>query len=265
METRNNIIPSLYVKTKGESTAQVSLKLTTAPTKWIVRVTGGCGYMSPQDGEHLIETFSSAFSGYKGSLIFGGTQMRDRDTNEVVCGITEVVPAIQANNPEVVSLGIIAKCSDINITNRGLIISDNNDDKYITFCHPQQNIALIVQKNPDTPSKATETIWDMEYQEAMEIISDLRQFAEMRSLLVSYNGGKTTEKEILATAQKGWPILLVKGSGRITDQYATDISFLSRHPHVHTCENNSYAIRNVLIKIGLINNSSNIIKLKKTS
>lgn len=55
---------------------------------------------------------------------------------------------------------------------------------------------------------------------------------------IAWNGGPITEKEIMTSAKKGWPTILVKGSGRSTDELASkfltrDSDFLSKLPSNH--------------------------------
>lgn len=258
---RNNIIPSLFVKTKGESSAQVALKLTTAKQKCIVRITGGCGYMSTDDSDNLIQTFVEAFVDYQGAMLFGGTRMLDKQTKQTINGITEVAPAIKKQNPDVVVLGVIAKSDCLGISEQGLIVSNNNEDSYFTICHPGQDMTLLVQKNPDIPMTIDSSIWDMEYQECMSIVRDLREFAGMQSLLICYNGGNTTEKELLATAREGWPVLLIKGSGRISDVYASDTTFLEQYPSVSVCENNAYSLQETLNRMSIVPSATTKLKI----
>ena len=43
------VIPSLYMQNKGEKSVKIALRLTSAPSRVVVRITGGCGNMSVND------------------------------------------------------------------------------------------------------------------------------------------------------------------------------------------------------------------------
>jgi hypothetical protein len=240
---------SLFVQNKGEQSSKIALKLTTAKHKIVVRITGGCGDMSPSDAANLIELYKRAFAGFAGAMLFGGTRMVSRSNAEdVVPGITEVAPAIRRDNPDSVILGVIAKTDDLQLDlEKGLVVSQESDREFITIAHPDQDLCLVVQPSVDGSSP-----WEAEFQECMSITQNLRDFADWRSLLVCYNGGGVTEKELLATAERGWPILLIKGSGRITDRYASDQEFLFRYPNVAVAKKNFISIREKLIGTGAI-------------
>ena len=62
----------------------------------------------------------------------------------------------------------------------------------------------------------------------------------------SYKGGSVTEKEIVKTAQLGWPILLINGSGRKTEEYANNTEFLHKFPNVHVAENTAKSLKEKL-------------------
>lgn len=243
------IVPSLYVKSKGESTVKLTLRLTTAQQKVVVRFTGGCAKMSAQDAEGLYELFVESFVGMRGAILFGGTRMLRRDNpSEVIPGITEVAHRIRKANPGSISLGVVPRTSEMSITEHGLIVEDDGVSDHLTIVHPEQDICLIVQLNADG-----EEVWDAEWQECAHLIEELREFAGFsQSLLVCYNGGSVTERELLAHASRGWPVLLIEGSGRTTDKYAGDEAFLATYPNVRVAEKSVDSIRSQLIQSGVL-------------
>lgn len=246
MENTSSIIPSLYVQNKGENSLKVALRLTKAKSRYVVRFTGGCGYMSHDDAEGLYDLFLQAFAGFEGGILFGGTRMIKKDNySEIVPGITEIPPLIRRQCPDSVILGVIPKTQDLQITESGLIVSEEEGKNFVTIVHPEQDICLVVQNSVDNTVP-----WEAEYQSCLQIIEQLRLFAEWESLLVSYNGGGVTEKEILATATRGWPILLINSSGRVSERLANDKEFLNQYPHVHVAEKDSRSIRNALFSLG---------------
>ncbi len=220
------IVPRLFVKSHGEQTTKLSLMLTRAPRKCVVRLTGGCGKMSAADAEGLYDLFVQALSGYDGALTFGGTRMVLRDEHQtIVPGITEIPSRLRQFCPDMIVLGVIPKTEDLQLdADLGLIVSSEADQPFITVVHPEQDIVLVVQTNPDNKEK-----WDAEFAECLRITNDLREYGDWKSVLISYNGGSVTEREILETAKRGWPVVLIKGSGRKTDEYAANADFLAAY------------------------------------
>jgi len=238
------IIPSLYVKRLGEQTTKLALRLTTARHHCVVRFTGGCGHMDPEDAKGMYELFLTAFNGFAGAMLFGGTRMLRG--KEIVPGITEVPPMIKEKNPGCILLGVVPKMQDLRIVEQGIYLSGNWND-IMTIIHPYQDQCLVIQKNPDAGVS-----WEVEYEECMHITNDLREIANWRSLLVSYNGGSVSEKEILATAAAGWPVLLVEGSGRKTDEYARNKTFLAEYPNVLVAQRDASDLRSKLFLTGAL-------------
>lgn len=242
------IVPSLFIKSKGEQTTKLTLRLTTAPRKVVVRLTGGCGCMSSADAQGMEALFTEAFSGFDGALLFGGTRMLARtDQEHIVPGVTEVAALIRRTNPHCVSLGVVPRTQDLRISDAGMVVQDDPRDEYVTIIHPHQDMCLVVQTNVDDPA-----IWDAEFLECARIIDDLRTYASFQHLLICYNGGGTTERELLHHVQRGWPVLLVAGSGRITDRYANDETFLAKHPSVQVCQMDAAQIRHQLVISGML-------------
>lgn len=237
--------PSLYIQGQNEQSSVIALKLTRARQRFVVRFTGGCGYMSVDDANGLYDLFARAFNGFSGAILFGGTRMVNReDFDSFLPSITEIPALIKKNNPAAVILGVVPKTSEVKLSEAGMIVSNESENDYITIVHPDQDMCLIVQKSVDNTVS-----WEAEYKECLSIIKSLKDFAGWDSLLISYNGGLVTEKEILETAELGWPVLLINDSGRITEKYANDKIFLKRYPNVFVAEKHSASIQKKLQKL----------------
>ena len=243
-----NVVPRLYIKSQGEQTTKLALQLTTAKRKTVVRFTGGCGKMSDQDAANLLDLFTRAFIGYDGAAIYGGTRMLRRDDpTESVMGITEVPSHLRSLCPDMVLLGVVPRTQDLGLCEQGMIVANDANDPYFTIVHPEQDITLVVQVSADNPE-----VWDAEYQECMRITNDLKEYCNFKSILISYNGGSVTEREILRTAEKGWPVILIKDSGRKTDEYANNREFLALRTNVRVVEKDAASLRAALVEFGAV-------------
>lgn len=251
------LIPSLYIKNKGETSTDLSLRLTAAKERFLVRLTGGCGYMNSEDSENLYSLFAQIFEDFQGAMIYGGTRMINKyDKKTIIPGITEIPSHMKEINPDFISLGVIPKSETMQLDpDVGLVVSYEDENDYITIIHPNQDICLIVQQSVDQGVN-----WETEAIECMDITQKLREIAGWNSLLVSYNGGGITEKEIISTAKKGWPVLLIADSGRKTEEYAKNKDFLAKYPNVMVAEKNVLSIRKCLAKCGAIKKVSTQLK-----
>lgn len=236
-----------YVVNKGEDSTKFSLTLTRARERMVVRLTGGCGYMSPESADGLYEMFLTAFRGFEGALLFGGTRMLARDDlNRVIPSITEIPPLIKEANPGCEILGVIPKTADLAaVAGIGNVVSD--EEKYYTIAHPYQTSYVLVQDGPDKLVP-----WETEFEVCRDITSRLRDYAGFGSLLLSFDGGGTTEKEILDLSARGWPVLLIDGSGRKTQEYARNREWLMAHPNVSVCDNDAASLRAALVELGVV-------------
>ncbi len=242
-------MPSCYFLQAGEESTKIALSLTTAAHHFAIRLTGGCGYMSEHDAEQLYDLFCTALTGYQGVILFGGTRMVQRnDYAKVIPSITEIASQVKAQNPALKLLGIVPKTCDTKLHPQlGMVVGDEPGTEYLTITHPNQDMCMVVQPSVDTFAS-----WEHEFIECMNITRSLRDYANWKSVLISYNGGGVTEKEILTTAKAGWPVLLINNSGRISEQYANDHAFLVSYPNVLVAEKNAESIRQALFQVGAL-------------
>lgn len=241
--------PRLLLQSRREESRTFRLSLTTVPARWIVRWTGGGEDMSAADAKGLFDLFVPAFDGYSGAMLFGGTRIISiEDPTILKPSISEIPPLIRQRCPGVRIHGVIPRTADSGIDALGrLLISFDGKTGNASIVHPDQDEVLVVQESVDEAVS-----WDGEWRACAKIIGDLRAFAGFQSLLISYNGGHHTGEEIRYTADCGWPVLLVKGSGRATDEFAEDASFLAAHPRVRVVEKTTGAIRRILKELGVI-------------
>jgi hypothetical protein len=247
--------PGIYPLRPGEVSHHVAYELTTVPIRVAVRWTGGCGNLDESQADAMYELFVDGFQGFTGAQLFGATRMIRQvdglpvpttDPRHVRHGITEVPPMIRRTNPDSKILGVVPiEAPPVQMDfNLGTVIS--RDDDYVTVVHPGVDYALMIQASPDDG-----VIWEAEYKWCYRFLIELQR-ANFRSLLVSYNGGQTTEKEIMLHARTGLPVLLIAGSGGKTGHYAGDHAFLDHHPNVQICEPTVKSLRLALELFGAL-------------
>ena len=243
-------IPSLYIQNEGEDVStKVALSLTQARDKVVVRLTGGCGLMSDEHANGMYHLLSEPFRDFGGAMLFGGTSMISRtDPAKIVPGITEVAPLVRNMCPDARIFGVIARADDFQIDPCfGLIVANEPEKEFVTIAHPNQDVCLVLQKSVDQA-----TVWDAEYQMCARIVHHLQDYAGWESVLLVYNGGGITEKEILLWASKGLRVVLVRGSGRKADEYAKNQDFLDAHPSVVVVESTTSSIREQFERFGVV-------------
>ena len=235
----------------------------------ILRITGGC--LIPEDLHFGLKHVEGALAGrsvdgsqhptYEGYALYGPTRLvLKEDTDVVLPGITEILPNIKADCPKAVSLGILARPDTMWYKpGVGLVIAFGEKDAHVTVLHPDVKANLILQESVDM-TKQENNRWHAEWQEAARICGAYRRVGWPICCLV-YNGGETilnpdgttkkvgiVESEIRHWAEQDWPVILVKGSGRVCDKLSADESFLSAHPSVIVAENDLESIRQALLK-----------------
>jgi hypothetical protein len=254
--------PSLFIQTGEDKSQMFGMNFARDVRHFVLRGTGGCGLMSEKDAVGM-RNLRLALSGqsddgsehprFSGFCLFGGTRMlRKDDPTAIVPGITEVFPAISKHCPDAALLGVIVKAGHLKYTPFGLVVHDEPQNPYVTIVHPTQTSSVILQPSSDSVAS-----WDDEWKECVRICDSLRQ-AHWGGLLLVYNGGGVTNREVRTWAKLGktdpfWQVLIVKGSGRVADEFATDEEFLEEHRDtVHVCENTVEDMRAQLLALGAI-------------
>lgn len=228
---------NLIIKTVNEASRIASLNMTRGD-KWIVRISGGCGYMDSTEEKRLL-SFAQAFEEYKGVIIGGGSRMLYRnDFNNIRPGVTELLPAIKRVAPTCTTVGIIPKVKgdDLElmcIPNSHLpIVTFGNNEEYITTFNVDNDITIMVQASADIGVR-----WEDEYRTAIIEMDVLRRERKFKSATIFYNGGEVSKKELMDTIELGWPVILIKDSGRMCDTYGNDTAFLEANPNVYVVSN----------------------------
>ncbi len=240
----------------------VMARLSAVSLRVVVRITGGCADMSASDAAGVLELFRSAFQGFEGAMLVGGTRMiRNMDPSDVLFGITEVGPAIRSENPSSFVLGVVPRCEDFGFSSETPVLvvrqqeSDgasqcDQDEQFTTIVHPDQDMVIAAMT-----ALTKDQIWDDEVEFCRYVTNMLVRYGAWHSLLVAYNGGGVTEREVRATAKRGWPVLIVQGSGRKCDELALDEEFLRQHPNVTVCQRDAESMREALEQLEVVPNT----------
>ena len=232
----------------------VMATLTRVTHRTVVSITGGCAKaaMAYGDGSHVLELFTMAFTGFTGMLLIGGSRMVSySDPSQVLFGITEVGPAIRKLCPQAYVLGVIPRLQEVVFYQQASMlkivhtIGEPSSPNHTTIVHPEQDLVVGVT-GPLRPQKP---MWYDEIEFRRYLTENLCQYGGWDSLLIAYNGGDVTKQEIVETAQRGRPVLLIKGSGRVTDELANDAAFLRAHPTVTVCQHTAASLRQALIAL----------------
>ena len=223
---------NLIIKTVNEASRIASFKMTRGDN-WIVRISGGCGYMDSTEETRLL-SFAEAFDGFKGVVIAGGSRMLYRnDLNKIRPGVTELTSAIKKISPKCTTVGIIPKIKGedlelMSLPNSHLpIVTFGNNDEYITTFNVDNDINIMVQATADIGVR-----WEDEYRTALIEMDALKKERKFKSITLFYNGGEVSRKEMMDTIELGWTVVLIKDSGRMCDTYGNDPEFLAAHPNV---------------------------------
>lgn len=262
--------PTMFVQTGPDKSQMFGMNfLRLVEQRFVLRLTGGCGLMTPQDAIGL-QNLTTALTGrpaegtsspdaeglsrFGGFCLFGGTRMIYKDDpSRIVPGITEVGPALSRGNPKCVTLGVIVKANHLLYTPHGIVVSTEEDKPFATIVHPHQTSCAILQPSSDTMS-----LWEEEWKECVRIVDSVKSMpGGWQGLLIMYNGGFYSKQEVEAWAALGkrdpfWRVLIVNGSGRNADVMANDANFLAEHPHVHVCQNDVGDMRRKLTELGAL-------------
>ncbi len=192
--------------------AAFALMGTRARRKVAVRISGGCKGMNAGDKEQMLGFFSGAFRGFEGVAFSGGSRMVGAD-GKVDPMVTDIPGLIASENEGAIALGTLPRVELLTLQSDSRLVLD----QWGNVPNPDQSGILIVQNGPDG-----EAGWDLDVPVYFRLMENWRDYAGFTHLgLIAWNGGAVTLQEIIGAAKRGWPVYLVQGSGRATDDVIT--------------------------------------------
>jgi len=232
--------------------AAFALMGTRAQRKVAIRLCGGCKGMDSMNKMNMLSFFKEAFTGFKGVAFSGAT--RQIDGNGLIDPmITDVPGVIAKDNNGCVALGTIPRTDMLSLQNDSRLVLDN----WGTVPNPDMYGILIVQNGADGKLN-----WNGDLFQYFKLMENWKDFAGFSSIGVcSWNGGVVTKEEIMYSLQNGYPTILIKGSGRATDEVIKeyeeeDAKFMSILPEIHKIrivdKSAPQNFRNVLIHDGFL-------------
>jgi len=198
----------------GGFPAAFALMATIAPHKVAIRLSGGCKGMGPEDKTAMLAYFAAAFAGYKGMVWSGATRQFTKDGG-LDPMVTDVPGVIAAANPECIALGSAPRTDILRLVEESRLVLDN----YGTGPNPSMSGILLVQNGADGASD-----WDGDLDAAFTLMENLTGYAAFTRMgVVAWNGGPITRDEVMRSASRGWPTIVIRGSGRAADEIASQL------------------------------------------
>lgn len=244
--------------TVGQDLGRILAYVGSAHDHVLVRPAGGAANMERSQTLGLESIYLEAFEGFKGVLTIGATQMRSLDTpGQIEYGITELGPLIHRANPYSILLGVVPRFEMINLAT-GLIRNSSTAarGRFATYIHP--DVERIVLINGELVRGSS--MWHDEVEFCRRIRRIQVEEAGWASLVVAFNGGSVTNAELLAEVQQGRRVLLVEGSGGVTDmllkgKLSDAIDAQGSWPQGHLvfkCQRSGSSLRLALEKLGVV-------------
>ncbi len=240
-----------------------ALLATTAPDKVVIRISGGCKGMSPEDKLVMLDYFAEGMPGFQGMIWSGSTRQftKDGKTDPMV---TDVPGVIAAAYPGCVALGSAPRTDILRLVGESRLVLDS----YGTGPNPSMSGILIVQNRADGKmlNAAGEADWGGDLNAAFEMMDNLVNCAGFRRAgVIAWNGGPVTKDEIMRSAKRGWPTIVIRGSGRVADEIAAQLDandpvLMNQLPKNHNLvaadRNDSATLRIALQGFGFLSQAS---------
>lgn len=241
--------------------------LASSPDKIAVRITGGAGHMTREEGEGVAQLLAEALGGASctASVLAGATTVIDRPLTtrctecrktKMYClrhayraqqhpGVMDVLARLVELGAPAKTVGLVPTIEPPRLYGGQLVVANNIQQPFYTVVNQQIPLCVLVQFSSSKPSLT----WDDEWRIALEYLDLLRREGGHKTLHLVFNGGEATWREAFHVAElsrKGdeWPILFVKDSGRTATKLA---KVLKDYPFVMSCTKANLV--NVLRKI----------------
>jgi hypothetical protein len=212
--TPQGITKLLVMDRKEAFPSTFALMATTAEQKVAVRLSGGCKGMGPEDKVAMLRYFEAAFAGFRGLIWSGATRQFTKDGG-LDPMVTDVPGVVAAANSGCVALGSAPRTDVLRLVGESRLVLDD----YGTGPNPSMSGVLVVQNGADGKSD-----WDGDLDAAFSLMENLLGYGGFSAAgIVAWNGGPITRDEIMRSAKRGWPTIIVRGSGRASDEVAAQL------------------------------------------
>ena len=196
------------VMAQGEAMAAVFAAMASnAQSPAAFRLAGGCSGMTDAERARVLPYFVEALQGFSGLAISGATASGDGKPM-----VTNVPSALVAAGNPCIAMGTVPRTADMSLPESGSVCVSGYGD---TIDLGQHGVAVI-QRN------ASEVLdWDGDLTAYLDFLEGLQDDADWTVGVVVFNGGGVTKKEITQALDRGLPLIVVRGSGRAADEFAT--------------------------------------------
>jgi hypothetical protein len=179
-----------------------------SPVNIGLRLAGGCANMSAQDKLGMLEFFGRGLRDFTGLVSSGGT--REASNGRIDPMVTDVPALLAAQSPHsVVAISTMPRTGDLGLVDDSrLVLSDDGH----MLPNPGVHMLILVQSHTGMTLG-----WDGDLNMYFDLFGNLVRHGGWNFGTVVYNGGGVTRKEALRAMALGWPVILVRGSGRQAD------------------------------------------------
>lgn len=241
--------------------------LLAAERPFAIRLTGGMGQMERKSWAKMRQYFEQELRGFDGSWIVGDSTMwtksDEKFTGQVRPGIADIPTTLKDAWPRAQILGALVNAHKAQLIDGMHLITDQelrwNFDKAPYETGPNLEIPYRISANVEAHIEKLESEWDVEYITVHEVLDEASLLADSKGLefnfaTICFDGGDTTAREIRKAGSRGGePVILIKGSGRWTDIFASDSDFLVHHPNVYVVDMQvSGSLRAVMMELGAL-------------
>lgn len=206
MNSTDQIVPAVH--------AQISA----SPTRKGLRITGGCANMEAPDKVDMLAWFSGNLVDFSGFVSSGAT--REVSADRLLDPMVTEVPALLASTGRVTTLSTVPRVGAFQLVDESRLQMFREDEwgGGITCPNPGVHMIVVVQDQ-----MGDQLDWDGDLLAYVELFDTYRRTAGWDFATIVWNGGGVTKTEVKLTARAGWPVILVKGSGRAADEYCNAI------------------------------------------
>lgn len=190
----------------------------------VIRITGGCGKMEPQEEEKVINYFETAFAGFGGVIFSGGTAKYNKANGEKSFMVTGLPVILAACKDNVKVLGSFPRTDVFRLADgekgmANLVFDDANlnpKETHVQMPDANYDELLAVQGNVNTVLD-----WDGDLDTYFDLMDIWRQGGAKTAVIV-FNGGGVTYKEAKRAVDEGHKLIVINGSGRKADELAKE-------------------------------------------
>ncbi len=192
----------------------MAIAATGATRKTVIRLAGGMN-----NGPEIFDFFRTALADIDGAVLMSGGTRAFNDDGATLNSVCEVVADLSLVHPNLITMGSFPRTGRFGLVGDGRFMVGDGVGATINV---GTQYVVAIQDGPEDHDKLG---WDGDLSAYFSFMEDLQHEAGFLPTVIIWNGGGVTVKEAEEAHKRGFPVIIITGTGRAADNQLSAVNF----------------------------------------